>query len=182
MTDFEYREIANLSEQQAEELFELQKICFPELTSETVRKDYYHPVATHIFTMDGENIVAWAGIHIAETEFQGDAVKLGGFGLCTHPDWRKKGIAQRLYKLAMNHIEDAKCDVAFHSVDTDQASTIRFHEKKGFVIFRRPFAWTDAEGQRKEMEGSMIKPLNSRELFEKILTGKEALYVGEGYW
>ncbi len=182
MKEIEFRELQSLSEEQRAKLRELQMLCFPKLTEQTYKEDYHHPAALHIICLHEEQLIAWAAIHYSDIEFEGRALRLGGYGICTHPEWRHQGLARRLSALALEHLKDAKVDVAFHAVDMGEPSSIRFHEKKGFVIFRRPFSWTDIHGERKEKHGSMLMPMNSREDFEAILVGKDVLHVGQGYW
>jgi GNAT superfamily N-acetyltransferase len=127
-------------------------------------------------------MVGWAGIHFSDTNYQGKKVKLGGYVICTHPDWQGKGVEARLSELALDYIKYKKCDVVFVSVDPSNQPAIMLHHRNGFSMLSNNFSWTNSKGELKEDVGGMIAPANSQVLYDFILNGSEVLHVGNGYW
>ncbi len=114
--------------------------------------------------------------------YEGTMVKFGGYGICTHPDRRRRGIATKVARMAMNYLRRNKCDVGFLSVDQNNKKSLRLHAKFGFEMLPKPFSWTNSRGELKQDTGAMVAPINSPELYEHVLAGSEVLYVGKGYW
>ena len=49
-----------------------------------------------LLVYSGEEFVGWVGIHQRKIEFERKMIKIGGFGICVYPDWRRKGIAGKI--------------------------------------------------------------------------------------
>lgn len=173
---------ADLTEKQLQDRKRLQALCFPDVDPKEIKEDFYNPTIANVLAYINGQLVGWAGIHQADIEFEGKRIKLGGFGICTHPDWQRKGIASKVSQKAMGFIKDQGCDIAFLSVDLSNKTSVKLHQKTGFVSLPRKFSWTNVHGEVKKDNGGMIAPLNSQELFEYVLNGKDVLYVGKGYW
>lgn len=174
--------VEKLSDEQEQTVSSLQKIAFVGVSDEEVEEDFYHPESAQVLAYIEGELVGWAGVHETEQDFEGKKIKLGGYGICTHPDWQRKGIAGKVSKTAMDFLKDKGCEVAFLSVDSSNIASIKLHQKNGFVMLPREFSWTNSKGEVKKDDGGMIAPVNSQEAFEYILNGKEILYVGNGYW
>jgi ribosomal protein S18 acetylase RimI-like enzyme len=174
--------VEKLDGEQQKAVKELQKLAFAGVDDEEAKKDFYHPASAQVLAYIGKKLIGWAGIHEAEQDFEGKKIKLGGYGLCTHPEWQRRGIAGKVSQAAMNFLRKKGCEVAFLSVDPSNTASVRLHQKNGFVMLPRDFSWTNSRGETKRDSGGMIAPVNSRELFERILNGKEVLFVGNGYW
>jgi len=174
--------VEKLSEEQEKAVSALQKLAFTGVSDEEVEEDFYHPKSAQVLAYIGKELVGWAGIHETEQEFERKKIKLGGYGICTHPNWQRKGVARKVSQAAMDFLKDKGCEVAFLSVEPSNLASIKLHQKNGFVMLPRDFSWTNSKGKVKQSDGGMIAPVNSKELFEHILNGKEVLYVGNGYW
>jgi GNAT superfamily N-acetyltransferase len=171
-----------LSPEQELAVAELQRLAFTDVEDDEAEEDFYHPESAQVLAYVGHQLVGWAGIHETAQEYEGKKIRLGGYGICTHPHWQRKGIGRRVSRKAMDFLEDKGCEVAFLSVNLADEGSIRLHQKNGFVMLPQPFSWTNALGENEQDMGGMIAPVNSRELFEHVLNGKDALYVGNGYW
>ncbi len=180
--NLQIRVIENPTVKQEEEIKELQKITFPEVTDEEACEDFYHVPSVQVLAYKGNKLVGWAGVHETIQDFERLIIKLGGYGICTHPDYWGLGIASKVSKVAMDYLKNRGVDVAFLSVDTTNQASVRLHKKNGFVPLQQEFTWTTSKGVLKKDMGGMIAPVNSRELFDLILKGTELLYVGKGYW
>ncbi len=174
--------VGKLSDEQEQAVTSLQKLAFTSVSEEETEEDFYHPKSAQVLAYIGRELVGWSGIHETEQNFEGKKIRLGGYGICTHPKWQKRGVAGKVSQAAMDFLKDKGCEVAFLSVDSSNMVSIRLHQKNGFVMLSRDFSWTNSKGEVKQSDGGMIAPVNSQELFEHILSGKEVLYVGNGYW
>jgi GNAT superfamily N-acetyltransferase len=176
------RVITDLNIKQQQAVKDLQTLAFPNVADEEAEEDFCHPTSAQILAYIGDEFVGWAGIHETEQLFEGRSVKLGGYGICTHPDWQRRGIANKVSQAAMDFLRDRGCEVGFLSVELSNNASIKLHKRNGFVLLHRDFSWTNSKGKTKKDTGGMIAPINSQEQFDRILNGKEVLYVGKGYW
>ena len=174
--------VEQLSEIQELALGAMQKITFPDVDDDEAREDFFHPKSAHVLALEGEEVVGWAGIHEKNIEYEGRKIRLGGYGIGTHPDWRRKGIANKLAESALQYLAGRGCDIAFLSVELPNAASIKLHQKNGFVHLPVQFSWRDVHGTLKEDRGGMIAALNSKPLFELVLNGQSVFHVGDGYW
>lgn len=174
--------VAKLSKLQVDELLELQKLAFPNVSDQEAKEDFYHPISSHLLAYRRDELVGWAGIHTRTVIFDGKEIKLGGFGICSHPDWQRKGIASKVSALAMDYLAKQRCDIAFLSIDPTNLASKKLHVKNGFVDLPRRFTWKNVHGEMKGDMGGMIAPVISQELFEYVLTGQGEFHVGDGYW
>lgn len=171
-----------LLDEQKQIVSTLQKLAFTGVNEQEVQEDFYHPKSAHVLAYIGEELVGWAGIHETEQVFEGKNVKLGGYGICTHPKWQRKGIASKVSCTALDFLKNRGCEVGFLSIDLENTASIKLHQKNGFVMLPRKFSWINSKGELKQDNGGMIAPINSHKLFEQILKGKEVLFIGGGYW
>lgn len=174
--------LEKLEAEQEKEVKALQNITFTDVDDDEAEEDFYHPRSAQVLAYAGDELVGWAGIHETEQEFQSRKIKLGGYGICTHPEWQGKGIASRVSKRAIEFLKERGNEVGFLSIDPSNEASVRLHQKNGFVMLPRKFSWTNSKGEVKQDDGGMIAPINSEELFEYILNGSDILYVGKGYW
>lgn len=171
-----------LSKKQARAVSRLQKVCFVDVDDEEASDDFYHPASAQILAYVGNVLVGWAGVHITEQVYKDKKIKLGGYGICTHPDWRQKGIATKIASKAMSFLKQRGCDIGFLSVNPNDERSIKLHQKYGFVMLQQNFSWTNSKGEIKQDRGGMISPLGSKALFEFVLNNSGPFYVGNGYW
>ncbi|QQS38760.1 GNAT family N-acetyltransferase [Candidatus Woesebacteria bacterium] len=174
--------VEKLTADQQRDVAYLQKIAFPDVSDEEDEEDFYHHKSAHILAYLDGKLVGWAGIHETEQIFEEKRIKLGGYGICTHPNYWGKGIAGKVSQKAMDYLTNKRCEVGFLSVDFNNEVSLRLHKKHDFVMLHRKFSWTNSKGELKKDTGGMIAPISSRELFKYILEGKDTLYVGNGYW
>ena len=174
--------LEKLTEEQAEAVSDLKKLVFNNVSHEEAIEDFYHQESAHVLAYIGNELVGWAGVHETKQVFEDIIIRLGGYGICTHLDWRRKGIASKISMEAMKFLKENGCEVAFLSVDPVNTASVKLHQKNGFSILPRYYSWTNSRGQLKQDDGGMISPVNSQELFEYILNGTDVLYVGNGYW
>jgi len=114
--------------------------------------------------------------------FESREIKIGSYGICTHPNWQRRRVASRVSAEAMKKIIEIGCAVAFLSVDVSNTASVNLHSKNGFVILSREFSWTNSKGETRKDIGWMLVLVNSQELYELILNSLDILYVGKGYW
>ena len=160
----------------------LGKLTFVDVDEAEAVADFYHPMSAQVLAYADDQLVGWAGVHETEQNYLGKMIKLGGYGICTHPDWQRMGIASKVAKKAMEFIKKSGCEVGFLSVNLDDKDSIKLHEKFGFIMLPQQFSWTNSFGEVKKDVGGMIAPIGSRKLFEYILSSDELFYVGHGYW
>ena len=161
---------------------ELQKIAFATVDAQEAQEDFYHRESCHVLAYLKHQLVGWCGVHETTQTYQGKEIKLGGYGICTHPEWRGQGIASRVSKVAKDGLFKRGGEVAFLSVDPTNQASVKLHHKNGFVMLHRDFSWINSQGELKQDRGAMIAPLNSQDLFEHILHGIDVLHLGNGYW
>lgn len=170
------------SEGQSEKISTLQKLCFVDVDDKEAEDDFYHPPSTQILAYVGKTLVGWAGVHVTEQTYKGQQIKLGGYGICTHPDFRRMGIASKVAGEAMKYLKNGNCSLGFLSVNPKDEKSIKLHQKHGFEMLSQHFSWANSKGEIKEDIGGMIAPINSKELFNLVLNNSDPLYVGNGYW
>lgn len=170
------------SVEQATEISKLQKLCFVDVDDDEAVNDFYHTSSIKVLAYIGNKLVGWAGAHITEQTYNERHIKLGGYGICTHPNFRHRGIATKVAGEAMKYLKENECDIGFLSVNIEDNKSIRLHQKYGFVMLPQHFSWTDSKGVVKEDDGGMVAPIISKELFKLVLSSSDPLYVGNGYW
>lgn len=174
--------VEKLNQQQQGQVQKLQQLCFPQVDKQEAAEDFYHNESAHVLAFNQQRLVGWAGVHMTEQRYQSQQIKIGGYGICTHPDFRKVGIATRAAQRAITYLKKAKIEIGFLSVDIENKASIKLHKKFGFVLLPQKFSWINSLGEFKTDNGGMIAPLRSKELFKLILEEKQVLFVGYGYW
>ncbi|HAI22197.1 TPA: hypothetical protein DCP77_02160 [Candidatus Collierbacteria bacterium] len=174
--------VATPTQKEADEISKLQKQCFVDVDGEEANEDFYHKPAIQVLAYTDDSLVGWAGVHIAEQNYKGRQIKLGGYGICTRPDFRHMGIATKVAGEAMKYLKEKGCDIGFLSVNPNDEKSIKLHQKYGFVMLPQHFSWKNNKDRIKEDTGGMVASIESNELFNYVLNGQETLYVGNGYW
>ena len=67
-------------------------------------------------------------------------MKLGGFGVCVHPNVRRREIATKICKVGMKFFQEQNCDIAFLSINLSKPETRKLYRKIGFVDLPRDFS------------------------------------------
>jgi GNAT superfamily N-acetyltransferase len=174
--------VANPSKEELKEIFKLKKLCFINVDEKEIKEDFYHLPSIQILAYDNSALVGWAGVHITEQNYRGRQIKLGGYGICTHPDFRQMGIATKVAEEGMKYLKENGCDIGFLSVNPNDEKSIKLHQRYGFVMLPQHFSWKSSKDVFKEDIGGMIAPIGSNELFNYVLNGRDTFYVGNGYW
>ncbi|MFH1602080.1 MAG: GNAT family N-acetyltransferase [Candidatus Shapirobacteria bacterium] len=172
----------SLTKKQIKDKKGLQALCFGSLDPQEIEEDFCHPETAHVLAYLNKQLSGWAGIHLENTIYNNKKIKLGGFGICTHPKHRQKGIASKVSQKAMGYLKQQKCDLAFLSIDPSKKGPKELHQKTGFVSLPNNFSWISRSGKRKLGKEGMIAPLSSPKIFKQILNGKEILHIAKGYW
>ena len=172
-----------LTDEQRQEMLQLQMWCFSDVTAKEVEEDFCRPPIASVLAYSQNVLVACAEVFKREVEYEGQPITVGGFGPCTREDSRGQGIGTKVCETAMDYLKEQGGDIAFLSVDTG-TETYRFYERLGFKMLARPFIYANIRGELKESNGGMIAPLCSKELFEHVLQGDAqfALTPEPGYW
>ena len=174
----------DVSAQQRDEMLRLQAACFSSVvTAEEVEDDFHTVPVARVLAVHATELIGCAPVFQREIEYNGRALRIGGFGPCTREDWRRRGVGVQICTAAMDYLRRKGCEIAFLSVDT-RRETHRLYERLGFRMLPRPFIYANVRGELKESDGGMVAPLGSLELFGRILTGDQpfALTPETGYW
>ena len=106
---------------------------------------------------------------------------LGGFGgVCTHSEFRRKGIARKLLQKGMGVLKDNKCDIAFLNSDPKRLAFL--YEKIGFVPLQREYRATGESGKIYLSKSGMIAPVCSQKIFESVLKDNEVFDLQGQDW
>lgn len=172
----------NLPSRMRKQIETLQHTCFPDISWQEAKLDFCHVPTAHVLVFDQLELIGWAGLHVSKVSFEEQEITLGGYGICTHPAYRRKGVARHMCRQAFIFLRKHGCDVAFISVDPKNFASVTLHKKCGFVFLRQPFSWHNALGEIDSDDSGMIAPICSAERFAMISNSKTKLYVGKGYW
>ena len=134
---------------QAKEISRLQKISFADVSEEEAENDFFHHEIVQVLAYFNDQLVGWAGVHITEQEYEYQNIKIGGYGICTHPDYQRKGVASMIVAEVIQYLHNNDCDIGFLSVNPNDQGSIMLHQKFGFVKLSKDFSWTDSKGKLK---------------------------------
>lgn len=114
--------------------------------------------------------------------FEGENIVLGGIGaVCTHPDKRRMGISSALLAASKVELQKAGADIAYLCTDVDEEGQW-LYSKIGFVPLRRSHTYLGPSGQRYFDDDGMIAPINSPEVFKRVMASREPFDIGSGNW
>jgi GNAT superfamily N-acetyltransferase len=171
-----------ISKHHRQSIAKLQALCFPNVSVQEAELDFCHTPAAHVLVFDNHELIGWAGLHLASVVFEEQALQLGGYGICTHPRYRRRGVATKMCERAFVYFNKHHCDVAFISVDRKNTASVSLHENCGFAFLTQKFSWHNALGELDSDDSGMIAPLCSPTLYARIKNSQTTLYVGKGYW
>ena len=173
----------------AEQVHDLLRTCFdrPRTPEQHVaHQDRFSSAGDaikHVITSDNETVVGLVRVFVRTISFQSEPVILGGIGdVCTHPDWRGRGIARAALEVAMQTLVDAQADVAYLCADLGNPSRLRLYGQFGFVPLGRPQTYVGPSGTRYTDDDAMLAPVGSRAAFERIMAAAEPFDIGGGNW
>jgi len=129
-----------------------------------------------IAKIDG-NMVGYLFVHERNLIFNRIPIKLAGIGgVVVHRKFRHKGIATAILTTTIKLLKKEKFDIALLSTDINKLGEL--YKRVGFVPLGKPYSFIDIKGLRKEENGGMIANINSKEIFDEILTSNNKLNVG----
>lgn len=113
--------------------------------------------------------------------YRGKQLILGGIGgVCVNENYRRKGLASNLLKIAVEKLKDEKCDLVYLCTDTDKLANL--YKPFGFKKLETQYTYLGKSGKRYYEWGGMIAPITSSSLFKQILDNKESFDIGIGNW
>ena len=152
----------------------------PERLAENKEKYFSQPKAW-LLVFEGDQITGRTLLHRRKIEFDGKEVILGGVGgVCTHKEKRRRGIATMMLKEAMEILKKWGCGVAYLCTNPEKTGSL--YSQVGFVPLKKPYTYYGRSGKLYKDDYGMIAPVNSTELFEKILHSQQKLHLGTGNW
>lgn len=160
----------------------LQALCFPDMSVQEAELDFCHTPVAHVLVFDKRELIGWPGLHLASVVFEQQSLRLGGYGICTHPEHRRKGVATTMCERAFAFFREHHSDIAFISVDRKNTPSVLLHKQRGFEFLSQKFSWHNALGELDSDNSGMIAPVCSPTLYSRIKNSNTTLYVGNGYW
>ena len=170
-----------LTVQQQHTVFQLQVgHCFGDVPGIEIEEDFFTEPLSRVLCYDQQELVGCAGTHVREVIYEAKVINLGGIsGVCTHRDFRGRGVATRVCQRAIQFLSEMGCDVVFLSTSP---MARRLYEKVGFRPLAQGFTWENIHGHRKHGHNGMLAPVCSPEIAQRIWNGASVLHVGQGYW
>jgi predicted acetyltransferase len=110
-----------------------------------------------------------------------DIIKLGGWVRCAYPDYRNLGIASKMMKETMKQLCNVGASVALLCTNTN-SFLVEFYRKYGFELLGRAYKFVGKSGKEYVDEEGMLAPINSEEIYTKIMKSKDILDIGVGNW
>lgn len=105
---------------------------------------------------------------------------IGGVGVTRNK--RRLGTATALLKAAFVELKKAECDIAYLCYDTKQSGLLKLYGQIGFIPLGKPHTYTGVSGKRYIENDGMIAPINSLDIFNKIVADKKPFDIGKGNW
>jgi ribosomal protein S18 acetylase RimI-like enzyme len=183
--------VERVPERHRQRVAELLALCFGVSTRTEARRREHEDrfcsqadVWRHVLALDdAELVVGFATVYRRGIERARAPIVLGGLGdVCTHPDWRRRGIATALARAATAEMARVHCDMAYLCAAVDDPGIVRLYGQCGFVPLRRPHTFFGRSGRLYEDHDAMIAPIASRSVFEEVRDSQEPFHIGTGNW
>ncbi len=143
---------------------------------------YFSEPYAHLLAIEKRKVIGVTELFKRELIYEQQALTMGGFGFVTiSKKKRRRGVATALLNRGMMDFKMQKFDTAFLITDINQAM-IGLYGKVGFVPLEKPFTYIGQLGTRYTEHNGMLAPVNSRDIFNRIINGKEILDIGLGAW
>ena len=137
----------------------------------------------YILTFDKDQVVGIIIIFKREIKFKGEKLIVGGIGAVgTKKEYRGKGIATKMLRIAREELEKATCDIATLGTDITDPVMVKMYGKIGFVPLGRNHVYLGMSGKSYTSNDLMIAPIKSKEKFQEVLTDKSPFNLGQGLW
>lgn len=135
----------------------------------------------YIFAFEGNVLVGQIILLKRSIHFNGKEILLGGIGgVCTHPDFQRKGIATKMLDVAKEELKKENCNIAYLCTDITKLGNL--YGQVGFVPLNRNYKFIGKSGKEYVKSDAMIAPINSREIFEEVLNSKELFDLEGQAW
>ena len=122
-----------MNESHVASIAELEKICFSNPWNEdAIGSELNNPLSCWLVAMDGEKLTGYVG----SQSVLGWADMMN---LAVHPDYRRKGIGEKLVNELVIRLKEQRVNCLTLEVRVSNRSAIALYEKLGFVeVGRRP--------------------------------------------
>lgn len=135
----------------------------------------------YVIGYDGNQIIGVTNLLKRNIKFKEQNITLGGIGgVCTHSEFRRRGIAQKLLQESMKVLKRNKCDIAFLNTDINRLASL--YGKVGFVPLQREYRATGASCKTYLCKAGMIAPVCTKKIFESVLNDIEVLDLQGQDW
>jgi GNAT superfamily N-acetyltransferase len=173
-----------LAEEQKQGVRVLEKQCFSDVDPKEAEECFYAEKFARILAYHSNELVGSMILHKRIIEFDGRTVLVGGpVGVCVKEHMRKKGIGSKMMKKALEVLKEHNCDVACLNADpVDRNEAYDLYKKLGFRLMNRKVSFETSQGNIRYDQGTMFKPLRSKELYNHIMNSNKTFHYGKGYW
>jgi predicted acetyltransferase len=144
--------------------------------AETARDFFGTPTFAVVARKQGQ-LIGLTFCTIRDLVFNNEAVSYGGVGgVVTHTDYRHQGVATAVVAEVVNILKARGVDIAILCAGIERQGNL--YTNVGFKILGRPYYFTNKNGEVVAETGGMIMACAGPEKVERILAGKEKLYIG----
>jgi len=172
-----------LSDQQRQGILELERTCFGDVDPEEIEERFCAEVHARILAYSNEKLVGYLILHKRKIEFDDREIIVGGaVGACVAKYMRRRGIGKRLMNKGLAVLKKQGCDVACLNADPENRKAAFELYELGFRLMERRISFEDINDNLRYDTGTMFIPLNSEELFSRIMNSKSIFHYGRGYW
>lgn len=146
-----------------------------------LKERFFSQPKAWLLVFEEEEIIGTILLHKRRVKFNDQDVILGGIGrVCTRKDKRSQGIATAMLKKAVKILKEWGCDIAYLCADIEKTGAL--YAKVGFMALNKPYTYYGRSGLLYEGISGMIAPINSSDIFKKVLHSKQRLHIGKGNW
>lgn len=135
----------------------------------------------YVIAYENKEIIGSINLLTRKIKFKGKDISLGGFGgVCTHIEWRRKGIASKLLQKGVEVLKQNGCDIVLLCTDINKLG--KLYGQSGFVPLGRAYKATGLSGKIYLDKGGMIAKLNSQKIFDEVMNDKEIFDIQGQDW
>lgn len=137
--------IEDLKYEDIEECYELNKLIFNEEHGLEEVKELYKKIHNNkdnyrfIVAKINNKIVGYVSIIIAYNLFDGNRPLINLWYVGTHPDYRRLGVATKLFEKIEEIAKEVNCESIFFTSEIDNVNAHKFYQKKGYIIDSKGF-------------------------------------------
>ncbi|HUQ84860.1 MAG TPA: GNAT family N-acetyltransferase [Candidatus Limnocylindrales bacterium] len=116
-------------------------------------------------------------------EFKDKKIILGGLGgVGTKKEYRGRGIASSMLKLAQKILRESDSDVAYLDTDIKDPVMLKMYGRLGFELLNRSHTYKGKSGKKYFANNGMIAPINSLDIFNEIMNEDKPFDLGGSNW